>query len=227
MANTTKTTTSSTVTKAKAKEPKVEAADIKTNNDALAEALAEIERLKAQNEELSKANSQSTPIIIQGNSPSSKKVKCINMLHHPVGVSTEPWGQGRVYYFEKYGQSILIKFDNLISIVSSYPNTMEQGHIYIDDPQAVEELGLAEEYKQIYNQNNIDKMSAMDSDECVELFVKAQKDIQESVAVDIAKNMANGKEYDRNILNKVKDATGKDIVKLSEDIRMETKRDTE
>ena len=50
MANTTKTTTSSTVTKAKAKEPKVEAADIKTNNDALAEALAEIERLKAQNE---------------------------------------------------------------------------------------------------------------------------------------------------------------------------------
>lgn len=104
---------------------------------------------------------------------------------------------------------------------------MEQGHIYIDDPQAVEELGLTEEYKQIYNQNNIDKMSAMDSDECVELFVKAQKDIQESVAVDIAKNMANGKEYDRNILNKVKDATGKDIVKLSEDIRMETKRDTE
>ena len=227
MANTTKTTTSSTVTKAKAKEPKIEAADIKTNNDALAEALAEIERLKAQNEELSKANSQSTPIIIQRNSPSSKKVKCINMLHHPVGVSTEPWGQGRVYYFEKYGQSILIKFDDLISIVSSYPNTMEQGHIYIDDPQAVEELGLTEEYKQIYNQNNIDKMSAMDSDECVELFVKAQKDIQESVAVDIAKNMANGKEYDRNILNKVKDATGKDIVKLSEDIRMETKRDTE
>ena len=34
-----------------------------------------------------------------------------------------------------------------VEIVSSYPNTMEKGYAYICDKEAVEALGLTEEYK--------------------------------------------------------------------------------
>lgn len=229
MANTTKKTTAKKE-KDQEVDMKVETQEVEKTNEesALEMALAEIERLKKINKALEETQStpSATPVVVTSNF-ASKRVKCINMLHNPVGVSTEPWGQGKVYYFEKYGQSLLIKFDDLVNIVASYPNTMERGHIYIADSRIVEELGLTEEYKTIYNQDLINKICAMNSDESVDLFVGAHEDIQESIAVDIAKKMAEGQSYDLNLLDKIKSLTGRDIIALSNDIKEETQRNKE
>ena len=105
----------------------------------------EKEELKKQNSEMMKMlqemqakidsmKSNQTPVIIQQDKGmSGKKIKCMNMLDHPLYVSTQPDGAGKVYAFTKYGQIQQIKYDDLVDIATSYPNTLERGYLYILD----------------------------------------------------------------------------------------------
>ena len=70
-------------------------------------------------------------------------------MRNPLNISTEPNGGGRTYSFKNYGDSRLIKFDDLSDIVASYPYTMEHGLAYICDKETVKELGLEEEYSKL------------------------------------------------------------------------------
>ena len=92
--------------------------------------MAQIEaQNKAMAEMQAKMNAQPTVVVQKDNGMGAKKVKCINLMHNIVNVSTEPEGQGRLYMFEKYGDYKMIKYDDLSDIVSSYNGKWHNLHL--------------------------------------------------------------------------------------------------
>lgn len=205
MATEKKTTT--TTTKAKVKE--------QSDFSQIEELLAKIKQLEEQ------VQNKSQVIVTQDKGFSGKKIKCINLMQNPISVSTEPNGEGRVYYWERYGQTLLIKFDDLSDIVASYPRTMEQGLIYITNSDVVEELGLTEEYKNLYTKDMMDSVLNLNDEYAIDLFNGMPTALKESVSVEMAKKIKDGHVYDLNLLNKIKETSGFDIMNLSNEIKKE------
>lgn len=182
--------------------------------------MAQIEaQNKAMAELQSKINTQPTIMVQKESNLGGKKIKCINLMHSVVNISTEPDGLGRVYTFEKYGDYKMIKFDDLSDIVSSYPYTMENGLIYISDREAVEELGLSEEYDKLYTKERMDRVVYLREQSDVDIFLGMEKNMQESTAMEIAKLMNLNERMDYNYLREIKERTGIDIEQVAKDLK--------
>ena len=179
-------------------------------DEIIAQLMNKIESLES---ELKDKHVKSEPIHV------GKKIKCINLMHNMVNVATEEDGLGKVYSFKDYGDSQMIKFDDLANIVNNYPNTMENGLIYIADKQAVEELGLAEDYAKLYDKKTLDKIIRLrDSSDVDMLLGISNKELLESTIRAIAERINQNEFYDYNNLNRIKVESGYDIVKIAEDL---------
>lgn len=198
------------------------------NNDKLIQQLmAQIAEQNAKMAELqAQINSQPTTIIQQANTLNSKKIKVVNLMCNPLNISTEPNGGGRIYAFKEYGDTKLIKYDDLVEIVSSYPNTMEKGYAYICDKDAVEALGLAEEYKSLFDKETMDKIIWLRSETDLELFLGMDDYLQESVSIKIAELLNANERIDFNYLRTIKDKTGIDIEAIANDLKDRNRKPT-
>ena len=195
-----------------------EVANNQNQDDLIKQLMAQIAEQNAKMAEMqSQINNQKQPttIIQQSNTMSSKKVKVINLMHNPLNISTEPNGKGRVYTFKNYGDSKLIKYDDLVEIVSAYPNTMEHGFAYICDKEAVEALGLASEYEKLFDKKTMDKLIWLREEADLNLFLGMNKNLQESTAVEIAKLLNANERIDYNYIRTIKDKTGIDIEQIA------------
>ena len=95
--------------------------EIVDQNEIIKQLMEQIAEQNKKMEELqSKINENNKQDVVQNdNNFGIKKIKCINLMHNPLNISTEPNGMGRVYSFKKYGDSRMIKFDDIADIVAS------------------------------------------------------------------------------------------------------------
>jgi hypothetical protein len=209
-------------------ETKIETMNVgENNNDMIKVLMAQMEELKKQIQDVNQEKSGLQQLVdtLKNNNNStkqtvgSKKIKCINLMHNPLNVSTEPDGMGRVFSFQNYGDTQFIKFDFLSDIVSSYPYTMEHGLLYICDKEAVEELGLSDEYKKIYDKETLDKLIYLREETDVDLLIGMEKNLQESIVIKIAQLLNANEKMDFNYLRKIKEETGYDIEQIAKDIK--------
>lgn len=231
MAETTKRTTRRTTSRAKKATTKtVEATTVDTNtNELIAQLMVQIEAQNKQMAELQELqeqiNSKQTVVVQNATDTDkfgTKKIKCINLMHNPVNISTEPNGNGKVYTFEKYGDSRLIRFDEIADIVSAYPNTMEKGYIYIANKEVVEALGLSEDYENVYDKETMDKLIMLREEVDLELFLGLDDNLMESTALEIAKRINANEQVDYNYLARIKAETKYDIISIAEDLKKAT-----
>ena len=203
--------------------PKVEEKKIENSQDELIKQL--MAQIEEQNKKMAEMQSQinnqpqPTTIIQQNNGLSSKKVKVVNLMHNPLNISTEPNGMGRVFTFREYGDSRLIKYDDLADIVAAYPNTMEGGLAYICDKEVVESLGLSEEYEKLFDKETMDKVVKLREDSDLELFLGMDKNLQESTARRIAERLNANERIDYNYIKIIKEKTGIDIEEIAENLK--------
>lgn len=192
----------------------------------------EAKRLQEENESLQKMlasmQEQITALMKQGTSApqvqvvkdvglSGKKVKVMSLIHNPINVSTDVNGGGRVKSFDKYGDVRTIKFDDLSDMVSAYPNTFNKGYLYIMDNDVINELGLTDEYAStVYSKEQVDNIVNLTDETAVNLFVGMDKDLRDSTAKAIARNLKNGKKYDYNLIHMIKAETGIDIQSIAD-----------
>ena len=220
MAETTKKTTSRTKKNTDTNSTTVD------TNDIIAQLMAQIEAQNKQMAELQEQINAKQSVIIQSTNESdkfgTKKIKCINLMHNPVNISTEANGNGKVYTFEKYGDSRLIRFDEIADIVSAYPNTMEKGYVYIANKDAVEALGLTEDYEKVYDKETMDKLIMLREEVDLELFLGLDDNLMESAVVEIAKRINANEQVDYNYLARIKAETKYDILAIAEDLKKAT-----
>ena len=216
MANTSKAPTKAQIEN-ELKETKQTLQDTKS---ALQESLDLIKELKSQ-------LNQQPQVIVQNDKRVNSKIKCINLAHNPVNVSTMPNGQGRVYTFNEYGQVQYIRYDDLLDIISSYPNTMGSGLIYVADKDFCEEQGLYDNEEVVYTKELIDKVVYLRDDVDVDVLCGMSAPLLETTIREIAKLYNNNEAMEANKLELIKRNTGYDIVKIAEDIKIMSAEDIE
>ena len=207
----------------------------KDNNDMIKKLMAQMAELQKQVEDSKKEKSDLQDLVKvlkssgtkSDSNLSGKKIKCVNLMHSIVNISTEPDGKGRMFTFNNYGDVLPIKFDFLVDIVSAYPYTMENGLIYICDKEAVEELGLKEEYTKVYDKEKMDKLIYLREETDLELFLGMEKNLQESTAIEIAKLLNANESMDYNYIKRIKEETDFDIEEIAKDLKENESRDKE
>ena len=210
---------SATTTNTKKVETKVENQDdiIKKLMEQIAEQNAKMAEMQKQIE------NNNTPTVVVSNDNGSvirgKKIKVINLMQNPLNIATQPNGGGRVYSFRNYGDSRLIKFDDLADIVAAYPYTMEHGLAYICDKEAVEELGLTDEYSKLFDKERMDRVVWLREESDLDLFLGMDKNLQESAAIRIAELLNANERMDYNYLRTIKEQTGIDIEAIAKELK--------
>lgn len=205
--------------------PKVETTKTEStdNTELIKQLMAQIEEQNKKMAEMQEklANAQAQTVVVTNDSTKfvGRKIKLINLMHNILNVSTGTRGKGRVYTFNNYGDSKLIKFDDVCDIVSSYPYTVENGLVYIADKDVVEFLGLTEEYSKIYDKKLIDEIVLLKEDKDADLFMGMEKNLRESTATAIAERINSGENVNFNVIRRIKDECGIDILKLADDIK--------
>ena len=190
--------------------------ELEETKGALKDALDLIAQMKEQ------LNKHPQVTVVNTEKRPNSKLKCINLYHGNLNVSTEPNGQGRVYEFKEYGQVLYIKYDDMLDIISSYPNTMASGLVYIADKDFCEEQGLYEDMDKIYTKDILDKVVYLREDMDVELLKGMSKPMLESVIMEIARLYNANERMEANKLDEIKRDLGYDIQKIAKDINMET-----
>ena len=186
--------------------------------------MAQLEEQNAKMAEMQKQienNNQPQTVVVnnENNSIRGKKVKVVNLMQNPLNISTEQNGNGRVYSFKNYGDSRLIKFDDLADIVASYPYTMEHGLAYICDKEVVEELGLADDYDKLFDKETMDKVVKLREESDLDLFLGMDINLQESAAKRIAELINANERMDYNYLRIIKEKTGIDIEEIARELK--------
>lgn len=186
--------------------------------------MAQLEEQNAKMAEMQKQieNSNKPQTVVVNNENAnmrSKKVKVVNLMQNALNISTEPNGSGRVFTFNKYGDSKLIKFDDLADIVAAYPYTMEHGLAYICDKEVVEELGLSDEYAKLFDKERMDKVVWLREESDLDLFLGMDINLQESAAKRIAELINANERMDYNYLRTIKEKTGIDIEEIARELK--------
>lgn len=182
-------------------------------------------QLEAQNEKMAEMQKQidnkSQTVVVNNSSDSirGKKVKVINLMQNPLNIATQPNGKGRLYSFKKYGDSRLIKFDDLADIVAAYPYTMEHGLAYICDKEVVKELGLSDEYSKLFDKETMDRVIWLKEESDLDLFLGMDINLQESAARSIAEKLNANERMDYNYLRIIKEKTGIDIEAIANELK--------
>ena len=202
MANTTKAPTKAEIEK-----------ELKETKNALQEAMELINQLKGQ-------INQPQQIVVQSDKRANAKIKCINIAHHPVNISTFPNGQGRVFEFKEYGQVQYIRQDDLLDIISSYPRTRESGLIDVADKDFCDEQNLYENEEVVYTKELMDKLVYLREDVDVDLLCGMSKPLLESTIREIAQLYNQGEYMEPNKLERIKKDLGYDIAKIADDIKI-------
>lgn len=201
---------------------KVEIKEV-NQDDIVKQLMAQIEEQNKKMAEMQEQinNQPQTPTIIQqtNNGLSGKKVKVVNLMHNTLNISTEPRGMGRVYTFKEYGDSRLIKYDDLADIVAAYPKTMEGGFAYICDKEVVESLGLTDDYKKLFDKETMDRVIRLREESDLELFLGMDIKLQESTARKIAQRLNANERIDYNYINIIKEKTGIDIEEIAKNLK--------
>ena len=191
--------------------------ELKDTQKALADATDLIKELKKQIENQSAIQPQ---VVVQTDKKSTSKIKCINLAHNPLNISTLPNGGGRIYTFEEYGQAHFIKYDDLLDIVSSYPKTIESGMVYIADRDFCEEQGIYDDINKVFTKELMDEVVYLRTDKDVDLLCGMSKPLLESTMTEIARLYAHGEYMEANKLEEIRKRLGYDIPKIAENVEL-------
>ena len=191
--------------------------ELSETKNALNDAMSVIAEMKKKLEEQPQVTVVQQSEGRRGNS----KIKCMSLCYEPVNIATMPHGQGRVFEFREYGQTIYIKYDDMLDVISSYPNTIGSGLIYIADKEFCEEQGIYDDMNQVYTKELLDKIVRLHDDVDVELLSGMSKPLLESTVRKIAELYNANEFYEPNKLARIKKDLGYDIIQIAEDIKIE------
>lgn len=193
----------------------------------------EKEELKAKNEEMAKMMEQMqvqltlmqkqmlSGAVEPKKEKTNKKVKVVNLLNNKLNLSTQGFGNGKVFEFLDFGSSVSMNIAYLEEILSigEYRRQAEEGYFYICDSDIVEEMDLTDAYESIHDKKAIEYISTLADDSCVDMFCGLSATMKESVATLMAEKINSGKPLDRNRLASIQMKSEVDIESMAKSLK--------
>ena len=208
-------------------------ADLEKDNEELKTSVAEMQE---QMKQLMEQIKQMPKYAVQ-NDITSRKIPVISLLHNPAILSTERYGAGTPYEFPEYGCERKIKYTDLERIVNLCKTIafetnvdrsfFERGCFYINDKEAVDELGLESFYETMFTKDMVDACIRLENETVINVFRTANDTIKESIVRAMIANINSGYNYDLNLLAIFSKAYGTDVQELAEKSKKVSPKTTE
>lgn len=187
----------------------------------------ELEKVKKENAELSAMLKQmqetiaglssqiNNPIVVQSqNNDLTRNVKVISMLDNSYTLYTLPNCQGNKVVFEKYGDSRMIRFVDLQSILQIYIRQFEKGFAVLTNKKDYDDLGIGYIYDDVIGKDKMDSIINLEDDACIDIILDMDDDMLDNVLRMISSKLSNGFPYDINRIRVLESET--DLLKYEE-----------
>ena len=178
-------------------------AKYKEENDALKKQMEEMQKMLQQ-----LMSQQSTPVaqsIQEEDSeqqkeeiPLTKRIKVTSITTGGVNLKTSYDSGARKFRLEQLGQTKAIQYEYLIDCINTDRWLFEDGLVYINDPQVVEEQLLEEEYKKFLTPDKIQNILSFDVETIKQMVSNSTREIQETICSVVIDKINAGESIDLN-----------------------------
>ena len=208
----TKTTTTAKTTETKAKVEKKEAVEktIDNTNEELQRQNKELLDMIAQlKSEVNNLKTAQPNIIVQqtGNADLTRTVKVTSLMNNTLVLTTLDNGKGNVFTFDKYGDTLNIKFTELQSVLQSHSKMFEDGMVVLETEKDYTDLGIGYLWDKVLNKEEMDDLLLLKDEKDVDIILDMSDELLDSTLRKISENMNNGVNYNYNIIKILKDET--------------------
>ena len=178
-------------------------AKYKEENDALKKQMEEMQKILQQ-----LMSQQSAPVaqsIQEEDSeqqkeeiPLTKRIKVTSITTGGVNLKTSYDSGARKFRLEHLGQTKAIQYEYLIDCINTDRWLFEDGLVYINDPQVVEEQLLEEEYKKFLTPDKIQNILSFDVETIKQMVSNSTREIQETICSVVIDEINAGENIDLN-----------------------------
>ena len=208
----TKTTTTAKTTETKAKVEKKEVVEktIDNTNEELQRQNKELLDMIAQlKSEVNNLKTAQPNIIVQqtGNADLTRTVKVTSLMNNTLVLTTLDNGKGNVFTFDKYGDTLNIKFTELQSVLQSHSKMFEDGMVVLETEKDYTDLGIGYLWDKVLNKEAMDDLLLLKDEKDVDIILDMSDELLDSTLRKISENMNNGVNYNYNIIKILKDET--------------------
>lgn len=178
-------------------------AKYKEENDALKKQMEEMQKMLQQ-----LMSQQSVPVaqsVQEEDSeqqkeeiPLTKRIKVTSITTGGVNLKTSYDSGARKFRLEHLGQTKAIQYEYLIDCINTDRWLFEDGLVYINDPQVVEEQLLEEEYKKFLTPDKIQNILSFDVETIKQMVSNSTREIQETICSVVIDKINAGESIDLN-----------------------------
>ena len=178
-------------------------AKYKEENDALKKQMEEMQKMLQQ-----LMSQQSVPVaqsVQEEDSeqqkeeiPLTKRIKVTSITTGGVNLKTSYDNGARKFRLEHLGQTKAIQYEYLIDCINTDRWLFEDGLVYINDPQVVEEQLLEEEYKKFLTPEKIQNILTFDTETIKQMVSNSTREIQETICSVVIDKINAGENIDLN-----------------------------
>ena len=194
-------------------EPKVEKLDdnneleqVKKEKDELAKMLkmmqAQMESLQNQ---FNAQNSDNNNIVVTQSDNITRTVKVISLVPNTYNLTTQPNGRGKSYTFNKFGDSLNIRFTDMQDILNIYGQQFESGMAILTNKKDYDDLAIGYLWDSVISKDKLDRLLELKDKESIDAILNMDKDTQERIARIIAQKIFDGVNYNYNVIRDLED----------------------
>ena len=130
--------------------------------------------------------------------PLTKRIKVTSITTGGVNLKTSYDSGARKFRLEHLGQTKAIQYEYLIDCINTDRWLFEDGLVYINDPQVVEEQLLEEEYKKFLTPDKIQNILSFDVETIKQMVSNSTREIQETICSVVIDKINAGENIDLN-----------------------------
>lgn len=194
-------------------EPKVEKLDdnneleqVKREKDELAKMLKKMQaQMESLQNQFNAQNSDNNNIVVTQSDNITRTVKVISLVPNTYNLTTQPNGRGKLYTFNKFGDSLNIRFTDMQDILNIYGQQFESGMAILTNKKDYDDLAIGYLWDSVISKDKLDRLLELKDEESIDAILNMDKDTQERIARIIAQKIFDGVNYNYNVIRDLED----------------------
>lgn len=194
-------------------EPKVEKLDdnneleqVKKEKDELAKMLKKMQaQMESLQNQFNAQNSDNNNIVVTQSDNITRTVKVISLVPNTYNLTTQPNGRGKLYTFNKFGDSLNIRFTDMQDILNIYGQQFESGMAILTNKKDYDDLAIGYLWDSVISKDKLDRLLELKDEESIDAILNMDKDTQERIARIIAQKIFDGVNYNYNVIRDLED----------------------
>jgi hypothetical protein len=146
-------------------------------------------------------------------------IKVMSLTPYLLTLTTQEYGRGKKFNFEKFGDVKRIFYHDLTDIMEQHPNFLNDGYFIILNEDVVKKHGLDEVYSKILTKEKLEQILVGNQSDAVNLFKACGESQREFISNMITSKMVAGEELDLNLLDRLSRIIGYNIAERGEEMK--------